>query len=100
MVIPPRDAKAFTVPQGHFFRIVCIEGPQVRDLNLFAMNNLDERFYSGKTRALQGTHLSTGDRMWSSFPYLRPMVTITRNTLDWYGWDDDGGSVHDVIGIR
>ena len=38
--------------------------------------------------------------MWSSFPYLRPMVTITHDTLDWYGWDADGGSVHDVIGSR
>ena len=27
-------------------------------------------------------------------------MTITRDTLDWYGWDDDGGGVHDVIGTR
>ena len=26
------------------------------------------------------------------------MATITHDTLDWYGFDDDGGSVHDVIG--
>ena len=38
--------------------------------------------------------------MWSSFPYLRPLVTITYDTLDWYGFDQDGGSVHDVIGTR
>jgi uncharacterized protein YcgI (DUF1989 family) len=38
--------------------------------------------------------------MWSSFPALRPMATITHDTLDWYGWDTDGGSVHDVIGTR
>ena len=31
---------------------------------------------------------------------LRPMATITHDTLDWYGFDDDGGSVHDVIGTR
>ncbi|MCB1368766.1 MAG: DUF1989 domain-containing protein, partial [Rhodobacteraceae bacterium] len=59
-----------------------------------------ERFYSGKTRALHGTHLSTGDSLWSNFPYLRPMATITDDTLDWYGWDTFGGSVHDVIGTR
>jgi len=57
-------------------------------------------FYSGKTRALHGTHLSTGDRMWSSFPHLRPMATITYDTLDWYGFDADGAGVHDVIGTR
>ena len=70
------------------------------DLNIFQENNLEERFYSGKTRALYGTHLSTGDKMLSSFPYLRSLATITWDTLDWYGYDKDGGSVHDVIGTR
>ena len=28
------------------------------------------------------------------------MATITHDTLDWYGWDEDGGGVHDVIGTR
>ena len=100
IIIPPRDAKCFTVAKGNFFRIEYFEGPQVGDLNLFNANNLSEKFYSGKTRALHGTHLSTGDQMWSSLPYLRPLATITYDTLDWYGWDDDGGSVHDVIGTR
>jgi uncharacterized protein YcgI (DUF1989 family) len=98
--VPPRDARAFTVPAGHFFRITSIEGPQVGDLNLFNADNLAERFYSGKTRALHGTHLNTGDRMWSNFPFLRPLATITHNTLSWYGIDDFGGGVHDVIGTR
>ena len=31
---------------------------------------------------------------------LRPMATITQDTLDWYGFDEYGGSVHDVIGTR
>ena len=38
--------------------------------------------------------------MLSSFPYLRSLATITWDTLDWYGYDKDGGSVHDVIGTR
>src|SRR5215470_17441374 len=62
--------------------------------------DLTERFYSGKTRALHATHLSTGDRLWSTFPRLRPMATITHDTLDWYGWDEDGAGVHDLIGTR
>jgi uncharacterized protein len=99
-IVPPRDARAFRVPAGHFFRIVSVDGPQVGDLNLWADGDLTERFYSGKTRALHGTHVSTGDRLWSSFPHLRPMATITGDTLDWYGFDADGGSVHDVIGTR
>ncbi|MDP4033667.1 MAG: DUF1989 domain-containing protein [Pseudorhodobacter sp.] len=100
ILVPPRDARCFSVPAGHFFRITCVFGPQVGDLNLWSASNLSERFYSGKTRALHGSHLSTGDRLWSSFPTLRPMATITDDSLDWYGFDAFGGAVHDVIGTR
>lgn len=100
VLIPARDARCFTAPAGHFFRITSVEGPQVGDLNLWNANNLSERFYSGKSRALHGTHLTTGERMWSSFPHLRPMATIVQDSLGWYGMDEFGGSVHDVIGTR
>ncbi|MCY4180759.1 MAG: DUF1989 domain-containing protein [Litoreibacter sp.] len=100
VVVAPREAGAFRVPAGSFFRITSIEGPQVGDLNLFNAHNLGERFYSGKTRALHGTHITTGEQMWSNFPYLRPMATISHDTLCWYGIDEFGGSVHDVIGTR
>lgn len=98
--VPPREGRAFRVPAGHIFRISCPEGPQVGDLNLFHAADLDERFYSGKTRALHGTHLSVGDRMWSGFPHLRPMATVIGDSLAWYGTDRYGGRVHDVIGTR
>ncbi|WP_420862705.1 urea carboxylase-associated family protein [Algirhabdus cladophorae] len=100
VTVPARDAACFEVPAGHFFRITSIEGPQVGDLNLWNAANLAERFYSGKTRALHGTHLTTRDHMWSSFPQLRPMATVVHDTLEWYGIDTFGGSVHDVIGTR
>lgn len=100
VLVAPRDAGAFRVPKGHFFRIVGVEGPQVGDLNLWNADDLSERFFSGKTRQLHATHVSTGDRLWSSLPHLRPMATITHDTLDWYGFDDDGGGIHDVIGTR
>lgn len=99
-LVPPRDARCIDVPAGAFFRIVSVEGSQVGDMNLWNTNNPQEHFYSGKTRALHGTHLSTGDRLWSNFPAMRPMATITADSLDWYGFDDFGGSVHDVIGTR
>ena len=100
IVVPPRDARAFDVPAGHLIRIVTPDGSQVGDLNLWNAADLSERFYSGKTRALHATHVSTGDRLWSSFPWLRPMATITHDTLDWYGFDEFGAGVHDVIGTR
>lgn len=100
VVVPPREARCFAVPAGHFFRIRSIEGPQVGDLNLWNAADLGERFYSGKTRALNGTHVGPGDQLYSSFPNLRPMATITHDTLDWYGFDEFGGACHDVIGTR
>jgi len=100
VIVPPRDARTFEVPAGHFFRIVSIEGPQVGDLNLWNAHDLTERFFSGKTRALHATHVTTGNRLWSTLPNLRPLATITHDTLGWYGFDADGGGVHDVIGTR
>ena len=100
ITVAPRDGGTFEVPAGSFFRIVSVEGAQVGDLNLWHAHDLRERFFSGKTRQLHATHVSTGDRLWSSLPGLRPMATITHDTLDWYGWDEDGAGVHDVIGTR
>ena len=100
VIAAPREAASFTVKAGQFFRIRSVDGPQVGDLNLWNLHDLTERFYSGKTRALHGTHVTTGDRLWSSFPALRPMATVVQDSLDWYGIDDFGGSVHDVIGTR
>jgi hypothetical protein len=98
--VPPRDARAVTIKAGQFFRILSLEDAQIGDLNLWNAHDLSERFYSGNTRALHGTHLGLGDRMWSRFPHLRPTATITWDTLDWFGWDADGGGVHDIIGTR
>ena len=100
VLVQPREGGCFHVPAGGFFRIISVEGPQVGDLNLWNAHNLDERFYSGKTRAIHGTHITTGERMWSNLPYLRPMATIIEDTLGWYGMDEFGGSIHDVIGTR
>jgi uncharacterized protein YcgI (DUF1989 family) len=100
VLVPPRQARTFQVPRGHVFRIVSIEGSQVGDLNLWSATDLTERFFSGKTRALYGTHVTTGARLWSTLPFMRPMATITHDTLGWYGFDADGGGIHDVIGTR
>lgn len=100
VTVPPREAATFEVAAGQFFRISSIEGPQVGDLNLWNRNDISERFFSGKTRALHGTHVTTGERLWSNLPSMRPIATIIADTLEWYGIDAYGGSVHDVIGTR
>jgi hypothetical protein len=53
--------------------------------------------FTGKTRQLHSSHLTTYDRLWSNMPYLRPMATITDDSIK-YGIDDDGAGVHDVMG--
>lgn len=99
LVIPAKDARSWKVPAGHMWRIVCSHGPQVADMNCWNLNNIRERFYTSKTRQIHATHLTTGDRLWSNMPYLRPLATITEDTIA-YGFDDDGAGVHDVIGSR
>ncbi len=99
-IAQPREAATFRAKAGQTVRITSVDGPQVGDLNLWNAHDLTERFFSGKTRALHGTHVTTGDTLWSSLPHLRAMATLTHDSLDWYGIDDFGGAVHDVIGTR
>ena len=98
--IPIRSGRAWTVPAGHLFRIIALEGPQVGDLNLWNRHNPRERFWASRTRQLQRAHVSTHDRLWSTLPWLRPMATITADSLADYGVDTDGGRVHDLLGTR
>lgn len=98
--IPIRSGRAWRVPAGHLFRIIAPEGPQVGDLNLWNGHNPRERLWASRTRQLQSAHVSTHDRLWSTLPYLRPLATITADSLDWYGTDAEGGRVHDLLGTR
>lgn len=98
--VPIRSGRAWEVKAGQVFRIVTIEGPQVADLNMWNLQNPRERMWASRTRQLQAAHVSTHDRLWSTLPYLRPMVTITDDTLADYGIDEHGGRVHDLLGTR
>ncbi|MBL1120932.1 urea carboxylase-associated family protein [Streptomyces sp. 110] len=98
--IPIRSGKAWEVPAGHLCRLVTIDGPQVGDLNIWNLNDPRERLWASRTRQLQRAHVSTYDRLWSNLPFLRPLLTITSDTLADYGPDADGGRVHDLLGTR
>lgn len=98
--IPIRSGRAWEVPAGHLCRIVTTHGPQVGDLNVWQRHNPRERMWAARTRQLQRAHVSTHDRIWSTLPYLRPLLTITADTLAGYGVDSDGGRVHDLLGTR
>lgn len=98
--IPMRDGVAWEVPAGHVFRIRVPEGPQVGDFNMWNRHDPRERMWASRTRQIQRAHISTHDRIWSTLPFLRPMVTIIDDTLANYGEDEQGGRVHDLLGTR
>lgn len=56
--------------------------------------------WAARTRQLQAAHVTVFDRLWSILPFLRPMVTITGDSLKDYGKDGEGGRVHDLLGTR
>src|SRR5438477_463120 len=97
--VPNRSGYAWPVRAGGLVRIVAIEGPQVCDLNLWNLNNPRERFWAARTRQLQGAHVTTFDRLWSCLPYLRPIATITNDTLPTEP-TANGGRCHDLLGSR
>ncbi|KAK7605060.1 hypothetical protein V9T40_006246 [Parthenolecanium corni] len=99
ITVPRKSARAWVVRKNELCRITVSEGSQVGDVNLWNLTNPKERFYSGKTRQLHASHLSSYDRLWSCLPYLRPMATIVADSIN-YGIDEDGAGVHDVIGTR
>lgn len=97
--IPIRSGRAWPVRAGQLCRVIARYGPQVADFNAWNLNNPRERFWAARTRQLESTHVSTYNRLWSTLPYLRPMLTITRDTIA-YGVDADGGRCHDLLGTR
>ena len=98
-VIPRRSGRVWPVLAGQIVRIVALEGPQVADLNVWHLSNPRERFWASRSRQLHQAHVSTFDRLWSCLPYLRPMLTITADTIQ-YGRDEDGAGCHDLLGTR
>lgn len=98
--IPIRTGRAWKVPAGHLFRVTTPHGPQVGDFNVWNAEDPRERMWAARTRQLQGAHVSTYDRLWSNLPFLRPLLTITDDSLAGYGIDEHGGRLHDLLGTR
>ena len=98
-VVPVRSGFAFEVPAGCVVRFSTVDGPQVVDLNLWSRHDPRERFWAARTRQFYGTHLTTGHRLWSNLPFLRPMATFVADTLA-YGRDEDDAGCHDLLGTR
>lgn len=117
--IRPCSGQAWVVPAGHVCRLTTPHGPQVGDLNIWNATNPRERMWAARTRQIHASHVSVGDRLWSNLPYLRPLVTITGDSLGGgqlhevldvegkrkpdvigFGTSQSGGRVHDLLGTR
>lgn len=90
---------AFQVAQGEILRIACPEGPQTCDFNAFAAGDAAEHFWSGRTRTLEGAHLSVGNRLWGTEPRMRPMFTIVADTVP-HPPLPHNGDTHDLVFAR
>ena len=99
VVVPVRSGHAFPVSAGQIVRFTTVDGPQVVDLNLWSRDDPRERFWAARTRQFYGTHVTTGHRLWSNLPFLRPMVTFIADTVS-YGRDEDDAGCHDLLGTR
>lgn len=91
--IRPCSGQAWVVPAGHVCRLTTPHGPQVGDLNIWNATNPRERMWAARTRQIHASHVSVGDRLWSNLPYLRPLVTITGDSLG-------GGQLHEVLDVE
>lgn len=95
--VPIRSGKAWKVKAGSIVRITTPEGPQVCDFNAWNADNFRERFWASRTRQFYGTHVKKYDRLFSNLPYLRPMLTITGDSIrDRLEIDP----IHDLLGTR
>ena len=92
-VVPVRSGRAWTAPAGSVVRFSIIEGPQVLDLNIWNARDPRERFWAARTRQFYGAHVTTGDRLWSNLPFLRPLATIVADSVA-YGVDEDGRTLY------
>ena len=97
--VEKETGSAFPVARGQVLRITCCDGPQVCDFNAFAADDPSEHFWSGRTRTLQGAHLTVGDRLWSTEPRMRPMFTIIADTVAHQALPHNAAS-HDLIYAR
>jgi uncharacterized protein YcgI (DUF1989 family) len=96
-VVPARDGRAWPVRAGQVCRVTTIEGPQAGDLNAWNLDDPRERLWVARTRMLEGTHVSTYSRLWSTRPFHRPMLTLIADTLPKEP-SPRGARCHDLLG--
>jgi len=76
-------------------------GRRSADLNIWNAHNPRERLWGFRATApAPGAHVTTFDRLWSTLPYLRPIATITADSLKTTASTIRAGRIHDLLGTR
>lgn len=99
VTIPASHGGAIEVKKGQVLRVLLSEGPQIVDFNCWNLEDPREHFWSGRTRILEGAHLTTFNRIWSTHPWMRPMMTMIADTVE-HRPSPGGGAGHDCIYAR
>jgi uncharacterized protein len=80
--VPARYGRAFKIEQGQILRLTQKAGSQIIDFNAWNLENPREMLWAGRTRIIENAHPTTGNRLWSVEPWMRPMFTIIADTAD------------------
>lgn len=81
IAIPKEGGKGFVVRRGQAARLVCIEGPQIADVDVFNADDPREHLWANQTLNREGAHLTTFGRLWGNMPRFRPLMTIIEDTV-------------------
>ena len=73
--------RAITVGAGEVVRLSCPDGPQVADVCFWSAADPTERLWANQTLNREGTHVTTGSRLWGTMPNFRPLATLVADTV-------------------
>lgn len=81
IAIPSEAGKGLLARQGQAVRVVCVDGPQIADVDVFNAQDPVEHLWANQTLNREGAHLTTFSRLWSNMPRFRPLMTIIEDTV-------------------
>jgi uncharacterized protein YcgI (DUF1989 family) len=81
VLVPKEGGRAFAVRRGQVVRLVCVEGPQIADVDVFNADDPHEHLWANQTLNREGAHLTTFSRLWSNMPRFRPLMTLIEDTV-------------------
>ena len=98
ILVPARDARTFRADAEQFSHFVCRGAAGGRPEPVSCKSERTVLF-GQNPRAAWHAHHNRGTHV-VILSYLRPWRRLWKDTLNWYGVDEYGRSVHDVIGTR